>query len=77
MNKRKPHREICSLCHEVSRVSFHVPNKIWKLAVHISQINNIICLRCFTRLADERGVKWDDGIKFFPTSQITLGKLNE
>lgn len=69
--QRQPHREICSLCHEVSRVGFSVPNEIWKLAVHISQINNIICLRCFTRLADERGVQWDNIIGFFPVSQVS------
>lgn len=69
--KRKPTREICSLCHEVSRVGFFVPNDIWKLAVHRSQINDIICLRCFTRLADERGVQWDENIKFYPVSLMT------
>lgn len=68
---RKPHREICSLCHEVSRVGFWVPDHIWKAAVHRSQINSIICLRCFTRLADERSVPWDEEIKFFPVSWIT------
>lgn len=68
---RKTHREICSLCHEVSRVGFSVPNKIWKAAVHRSQIEDIICLRCFTRLADERKVQWDEEIKFYPVSQIT------
>lgn len=71
MNERKCHREICSLCHEVSRVGFSVPDKIWKLAVHRSQIEDIICLRCFTRLADERKVEWDKDIKFYPVSQIT------
>ena len=68
--KRKVHREICSLCHEVSRVGFHVPDEVWKLSVHVSQQNNLICLRCFTRLADERGVRWDDDIKFYPVSQF-------
>ena len=69
--KRKPHREICSLCHEISRVGFWVPNTIWKLAVHHSQIEDLVCLRCFTRLADERQVEWDKCIKFYPVSQIT------
>jgi len=41
------------------------------LAVHRSQINDIICLRCFTRLADEQGVQWDKEIKFYPVSFIT------
>lgn len=68
---RKPHRQICSLCHEVDRVSFLVPDDVWELAVHASQINSIICLRCFTRLADERGVRWDRDIQFFPVSWIS------
>jgi len=73
---RKTHREICSLCHEVSRVGFRVPDKVWKAAVHHSQVNDIICLRCFTRLADERGVQWDEWIKFFPVSFITNQEHN-
>jgi hypothetical protein len=76
--ERKAHREICSLCHEVSRVGFKVPNEIWKLVVHVSQIESLICLNCFTRLADERGVEWDKDIQFYPTSRVTLDKwLNE
>ena len=72
---RKPHREICSLCHEVSRIGFLVPDEVWKLAVHVSQWNDIICLRCFARLADERGVEWDKDIKFYPCSRITQDKI--
>jgi len=66
MTHRKTHREICSLCHEVSRVGFWVPDEVWELATHRSYRNSIICLRCFTRLADERGVAWDKWIEFFP-----------
>jgi len=73
-NKRKTHREICSLCYEVERVGFWVPDEIWELAVHRSQINDIICLSCFTRLADERRVQWDEEIKFYPVSFITVQK---
>lgn len=71
MNERQPHRQFCALCHEVVRVSFHVPNEVWELAVHASQRNAIMCLRCFTRMADERGVKWDEGITFYPVSQAS------
>ncbi|HEX5704889.1 MAG TPA: hypothetical protein VFX97_16950 [Pyrinomonadaceae bacterium] len=70
--ERKPHREICSVCGEVSRVMFGVPNEVWELVVHHSQLRNIICLRCFTRLADERGVEWDKDITFQPVSRITV-----
>ena len=70
MNPRQCHREICSLCHEVSRVSFKVSDSVWSQSVHISQINDLLCLRCFARLADERGVEWDKDIQFYPVSQI-------
>ena len=74
---RQPHREICSICSEVSRVSFHVPNVIWEAAVHSSQLHNIICLACFTKMADERGVEWDESITFYPVSQITITRMRE
>jgi hypothetical protein len=75
MVQRKTHREICSLCYKVSRIGFWVPIEIWKLSVHRSQVNSIICLSCFTRLADERKVKWDTNIKFYPVSQITDSEI--
>lgn len=68
---RKPHRQFCSVCAEVDRVMFLVPNEIWELATHESQRHNLICLACFTKMADERGVEWDKDIKFYPKSQIT------
>jgi hypothetical protein len=73
MNKaeKKPHRQICALCNEISRVDFWVPDEIWKSALHKSQLNSIICLECFTRLADERSVEWDKEIKFYPISWTT------
>jgi hypothetical protein len=69
--QRKPHREICALCHKVSRVGFWVPDELWKLAVHRQYQESIICLSCFTRLADERCVHWDKEIKFYPVSWLT------
>ena len=67
----KPHREICALCHEVSRIGYHVPNDVWDTAVHTHWRNDIICLQCFTRVADEKGVEWDREITFHPISWIT------
>lgn len=72
---RKAHREICHLCHEVSRVGFHVPDDIWQAAMHKSDWNNIVCLSCFARLADERGVEWDNDIAFYPVSRISHDKF--
>jgi hypothetical protein len=68
--ERAPHREICALCHEVSRVSYHVPDEVWEAAVHWSHRQSLICLRCFTRQADARRVDWSRGIRFAPTSLV-------
>lgn len=75
--KRKPHRQFCSICHEVDRVPFHVPDEVWELATHINDRYSLICLRCFTRMADERGVEWDKEITFYPVSQITQDRIRE
>lgn len=69
-----PHREICSLCHEISRIGFWVPDEIWAAIIHISKQQSIVCLRCFSRLGDEKGVEWDKNIKLFPISWITFQK---
>ncbi len=69
--ERKPHREICSRCHGVNRIGFYVPDPIWRAAVHVSELQNILCLGCFTRLADERGVEWDKEVEFIPVSWVT------
>lgn len=77
MIKRKPHRQICHVCNKESRVDFWVPNDIWELATHVSQRNAIICLDCFTAMADTRFVEWDKDIKFYPTSLVTQLKVVE
>lgn len=73
----KPHREICALCHEVSRVGFSVPDKIWRAAIHRHYQEDIICLRCFARLADEKSVEWDKNIELYPVSWITHNQVIE
>lgn len=60
-------REICKLCWEVSRVGFTVPDEIWNAVAPV----NILCLGCFTKLADEAGLEWDRDIQFWPVSQRT------
>ena len=75
--KRKSHRQICSVCNREYSIDFKVPNEIWELATHHSQRENLICLDCFTRMADTRFVKWDEDITFSPVSLIThIRKLN-
>ena len=66
--EKRPHREICGLCHRVSKVGFWVPHHIWKAVVHRSQLEAIHCLECFTERADESLIDWETDIKFMPSS---------
>lgn len=61
-------REFCAICGNVVRVGFLVPDNIWKEVVHPSRINDIHCLECFTKRADEKLIEWSDDMKFYPVS---------
>ena len=69
--ERKPHRQICSVCQREYALDYSVPNKIWELATHHSQRENLICFDCFVRMADTRFIDWDKDIEFKPTSLIS------
>jgi hypothetical protein len=64
----RSHREFCALCNRVSPVGFWVPNECWEAVVHWSRINDIHCLSCFIARADEKLIRWDREIKFYPVS---------
>lgn len=71
IKERKPHRQICSVCNREYSIDFWVPREIWELSTHNSQREDLICLDCFTRMADTRFVEWDKDIKFYPTSLVS------
>lgn len=64
-------REICKSCFHINAVGFSVPDEVWKSAVPEQLQNRILCLGCFTRLADEKLIPWDDCIEFWPVSLAT------
>lgn len=68
-------REICKLCYHVNAVGFSVPDEVWEMVVPPHARNDVVCLSCFTRLADEKRIEWDAEIEFFPVSIITLDKI--
>jgi len=68
-----PTREVCSICGNISRVGFWVPDKIWKQVM--SQQNDIVCLECFTKRADEKLIEWDKDIRLYPVSFKTHLKI--
>ena len=68
-------REICKICYEPVRVGFNVPDEIWDEVVPKGK--NILCLQCFTKIADEKMIEWDKDIQFFPVSFINHLELNK
>jgi len=64
-------REICKICYKVNAVGFSVPDDIWRAVVPQHLVNRVVCLACFTMLADERLIAWDEHIDFFPVSMIS------
>jgi len=65
-------REICRVCWRPSAVGFTVPDRVWEAAVHPEFREKVLCLACFTVLADERLVDWADGIEFWPVPAVQM-----
>jgi hypothetical protein len=72
---RIPTRQFCAICGHIHKIDFHVPDHIWKLAIHTNWRNSIVCLNCFMERADEKLLPWDDTIELRPTSFYTRLKL--
>ena len=64
-------RERCKLCGGVNRVGFHVPDEIWRAVVPEAVRHRVVCLGCFTALADAQLVAWDRDIRFWPVSLVS------
>ena len=64
-------REICRICYGVNAVGFRVPDATWRRVVPARLRGQVLCLRCFTRLADEKLIPWDEDILFYPVSLYT------
>lgn len=62
-------REICKLCYHENPIGFNVPDEIWNVVAPIGI--NILCIDCFTTIADIKGIQWDKDIQLFPVSLIT------
>jgi len=71
MTGPSPTRQICSECGRVSPVGFYVPDEVWEKAIPEPQQANIFCIMCFTQLADQKCLSWDNEISFYPTSKKT------
>lgn len=68
-------RELCKICYHVNPVGFSVPDRIWRAAVPVKFRNNVVCITCFQRLADEKLIPWDDEIEFWPVSMASFVKF--
>lgn len=64
-------REICKACWRPSAVGFSVPDEVWLAVVPTQLPGHVLCLACFSALADEALVAWDRAIEFHPVSLAT------
>lgn len=65
-------REICQRCNRTSPVGFYSPSEIWLAVTQPGHWqDSILCIMCFAQLGDEKHIKWEQGIKFFPVSYAT------
>jgi len=65
-------REICKACFRPSSVGFAVPDEVWAAVKPERLPGDVLCLQCFTTLADEQLIPWDRDIQFYPVSLATL-----
>lgn len=59
------------MCHCISHIGFWVPDKVWEKAINPFWYSASLCLVCFVSQADEKLIKWDNQIKFYPISLRT------
>lgn len=63
-------RELCKRCPNIVTVGFTVPNETWE---RVAQGRwNILCLQCFTTLADEMGLQWSRSMRFWPAPRCDV-----
>lgn len=66
-------RQFCARCRSIDRVGFLAPKELWCLVAGPHWEHDILCLRCFAEIGDEKGVRWDvPGLEFYPVSYATL-----
>jgi hypothetical protein len=70
--KQIPTREMCKLCHSVNRVGFIADSAVWEAVVPEPFRDSVVCLGCFTRIADEKLIAWEDEMEFFPISLASV-----
>ena len=66
-----PTRSRCGLCHKEMPIYFFVTDEIWEAAIPEPIQASEICLSCFIGFADNKMLRWEEGIVFYPTSWIT------
>ncbi len=62
----RPTRETCHRCCRISAVGFYSP--LWRSVAGEHWRHGILCVACFAALGDERGIVWEQGMKFYPVS---------
>lgn len=70
-------REICKICFNENPIGFDVPNEVWNAVTTKEWGDKVVCINCFTKLADQKLVEWDKNIFLYPVSRVTLKMVNK
>jgi len=65
-------REICKICHQENPIGFVVPTALWRIVIPKEHWHHVVCISCFTRMADKRLLEWDADIVLYPVSAYSL-----
>ena len=61
-------RETCKICFHANPIGFRVSDDVWRDVVPNEYLEKVVCISCFTRLADEKFIAWDNDIQLYPVS---------
>ena len=54
--KYKWNGEICKLCKREQRIAWSVKDSLWNRIVDEKYRNKVLCLECFLKIADKKGI---------------------
>lgn len=67
-------RQRCKSCWHADGFDFNVPDEVWAEVVPPKLQNHVVCLRCFDRFAQDKGVDYSRHLTtlYFAGDQVAL-----
>ena len=48
--------EICKVCKREQRIAWSIVDNLWDKVVNVPYKNRVVCLECFLKMADKKGI---------------------